>query len=481
VTNIQATAANGTFKYRLPTTRTNIAFDKIRLYRTQFGGVAFYRLAEFDFQASVIYYDGTNTDAGSPAVTNAGIWGTGFDTVDDQFLSTQPVLQMVGQPLIGNYMTANGEIPRGDIAFLWQNRLIVTGVSAYPQDVYASEADEPEFFSPVSFIREENGRGEPVTGGGVANDQMVIFTTNSLWRHNNFPDVTDPGFGLGLSSRELVTDDHGNVAKRCVVNFGIGQPNNRLFYLSARGPMMTDSFTTWPLADDLGWDSRLFNLAALPRAVARNFPKYSQIWLFLPSAGSPTNDLALIYHYHPNHFKRGTVGKWTGPVDVRCAAAAVVHEADSETRMFVADTDSSGNVYQEATGLVDEQYITNPDGDIDWEWMTGDNPFGEESRNKRVQRVFLNVVGTDSFDADFRYAINKRDDEHRVPLQNVTPNVPSVMRFGSSLVAEEKTRSYRGGIHQTGAHFRGRMQETARAAREVVSLELEIQPFGKQR
>ncbi len=481
VSQIEASAVNGTFKYAFPAALTNAGFDKVRLYRTQFGGGVFYRLSEFAVQASIIYYDGTNTDAGSPAHTNADTWGTGFDTVDDIFLSSQPVLEMVGEPLHSNYITVNGEIPRGDISFVWQNRLIVTGNPDYPLDVYGSMADFPEHFSPASFIREENGRGEPVTGGGIVNDQMIIFTANSQWRHNNFPSVIDPGFALGLSTRELVTDDHGCIAKRTVINFGIGQPNNRLFYLSANGPMMSDSFTTWPLHSDLGWDLGYFNIVAMSGAVAINYPKYRQVWLFLPSAGSNTNDIAMIYHYHPYHMKNDPVGKWTGPVDVRCAAATAAHEIDTQSRMFVADTDTSGSIYEEDSGLKDEQLNKNSAGDIDWEWMTGDYTFGEESANKRVQRVFLSVVDAKDFSPKLKFAVNKHDSEYQIHLENQTTNFPSEMRFGSSLVAEIKTRSYRGGVHQTGSHFRWHMQETGQGPRAVISLELEMQPFGRQR
>jgi len=479
VSRVQSTVAGADFKITIPATLVNSGFDKIRLYRTQFGGNVFYRLAEFTFQASAIYYDGTNSDAGSPAITNNDTWG--FDTVDDIFLSSQPVASMVGEPLRSNYMTINGIIPKGEIMFLFENALVITGIPSFPQDVYYSQADFPENFSPVDFVREENSRGEPVTGGGVANDRMIIFTVNSIFRHNTLPRVTDPGFGLGLAVREEVTDDHGCVAKRTVVNFGAGQQSNRLFYLSARGPMHTDGYETQPLYDDLDWDSRLFNFGSMPNAVAINYPKYSQIRLFLPSAGSSTNDICMIYHYHPRHLKRGSVGKWTGPIHVRCAAAAVAHEADSETRLFIADTNTSAKVYQEDTGTKDEQFYENTDGDIHWEWETGDYPFGEESLIKHILRIFLSVIGTEDFSPTFKYAINKNDDEHKITLANQSNNKARNDAFGTSSIKRNQTRSYRGGIHQRGNHLRLHMNETAIGEREIASIELEIRPYGRQR
>jgi hypothetical protein len=347
--------------------------------------------------------------------------------------------------------------------------------------LYFSQADFPESFSPVNFIPIENGLGDPVTGLGTANDRLIVFTTNTMYRINTLPSPTDPGFGLGLVTREEITKDHGCVAKRTVTNFGVGQPNNRLFYLSTRGPMITDGYETYPVNEDLDWSKELVNFSRISGSVAVNFPKYQQVWLFVPSKSSMTNDMAFIYHYHPNHLKKGPVGSWLGPIHVRCQDAAIEYNDNSETRMYTADTDASGNVYREDAGPTDAQNYDDANGKIHWEWETGDNTLGEESANKRAQRVFLDVVGTDSFTPAFTYAIKKSDQENAIPLVNVTTNARTSVRFGTSNPDKIKSRTYRGGIWQTSSHFRWRMNETAAADRIISALEVELESFGRQR
>ena len=479
VLQLQSTGAGDTFKITIPP-NLNAGATRFRFYRTQDGGDVFFRLAEFSTNFDT-YYDGSNTEGSLPNRTdNTAFWG--FATVDDFFLTTRPALPMLGSPLTGNYITVNGSVPVGNILTMFENSLIISGVSGFPQDVYYSQPDNPEMFSPIYFFREENARGEPVTGMGVANDRLMAFTLNSIFRHDTLPRVTDPGFGLSVASRQEVTRDHGCVAKRSVVNYGIGEPNNRLFYLSNRGPFSTDGYTTIPLSRDLDWSNLKINFAQIAKAVAVNYPRLFQIRLFLPSKDSLTNDLFWVYHYHPSHMKEGGIGKWTGPCHVRCDSATVVYESALETRLFIADTDSSGMVYLEDNGLVDAQLYENASGGINWEWQTGELDLGTQARNKRVGRTFLNILGTTASFPTLKYAMNQSDQEFTLQMANMTLNAPGVTQFGTSQVTANKTRMFRGGVWQTGSHIRFRMQETAASQeRELVYLDMEMEDFGEQK
>lgn len=475
-----ASADSGTFRYVFPTSAANGSdFDKYRLYRTQNGGKVFYRIAEIP-KANLRYYDGDDTEALGNSAESETVYGTDFKTVSDQFLSTLPTLNMVGEPLIGNYITVNGAPPIGSIVLEFDGSLCVAGVPGFPHDLYFSEAGYPENFSSASFVRVPAARGEQITGGIKANDRLLLFTRNSIWRLNYLPRVTDPGFGLGQSRLEEVgKDEPGCVAKRSAVNFGVGQPNNRAFYLSERGPMMTDGYSTLALNQDLDWSSRLVNTGAMERAVAVNFPKYQQIWLCVPSKESSLPDHAWIYHYHPMHQKRPPVGKWTGPVSVRCLSAAVAYDLGTESRLFVGDTDSSGKVYLCDTGTADDQNADDSTGKIDWEWATGHQGLGAESINKRVQRVFLNVAGTESFDAAMKCSMSKSDAEFPVALANVTSASGSKpIAVGDSQIEPVRTRTYRGGVWQAGTHVRFRVRELAKAERAVATFEAEVQSYG---
>jgi len=482
MTDVEAATTTGdTFKVTIPA-RVNSAADKFRVYKTQDGGAVLYHLADMDSQTvESYYYDGTNTDAGSPASTNNDTWG--FDSVDDIFLSSRPTLPMLGSPLQGNYVTTNGAIPNGDIIAFFQNSMLVSGVSTFPQDIYYSNPDYPEQFSPIYFLREENDRGDPVTGMGIANDRLIAFTLNSIFRHDNLPRVTDPGFGIGLSSRQLISDDHGCVAKRTVVNFGVGLTNNRLFYLSNRGPMMTDGYATVPIGADLNWDASLLNFSAMNVAIAKTFPKYFIIVLMVPSRSSTTNDIAWIYHYHPYHAKATGVGKWTGPIHMRAGSAAVVHQINTETRLYTGETAGTGIVYLEDQGSTDNSKYENADGRIKWEVETGDQDIGTQSRQKRIGRVFVSLEGTNADAPKFEYAMSKRDTMRQSVLTNQTKSFSENETIGTSTtVPRIKTRTYRGGIWRAGTHLRFRMSENVPGVdRSISSVEVEAEEWGFQR
>jgi hypothetical protein len=474
---VSATTANGTWRINLPSIPSGA--DKWRIWKTQSGGNIFYLLAEVD-SALVRYYDGDDSEALGSGQDNTTTWG--FNYVEDQFLSTQDVLPMVGEPLLSNYITVNGTIPIGSIIGVFQDRLWIAGNPTYPHDIYFSGANKPEQFSPVNFFQLGNELGEHVTAAGIANDKWVGFTPNTHWRLNVFPDVTDPGFALGQASLELVSKEIGCIAPWSVRNFGLGQPNSRLFFVSARGPCATDSYVVIPLDQDLNWGANLVNLSAVARSVAVSYPKYSQIRLHVPSPRSSMNDIALIYHYHPLATKESTgVGAWLLPVHVRCSAAALTYESGIEPRMYVADTDDTGNVYAEDSGEIDHQHYDSDDGAIDWEWMSGDNALGEESQNKRVQRIFLNVTGAGDFAPELLVSVNKADAEHVIPLKNETVNAPGGLKLGTSIVERDKTRTFVGGVWQTAGHYRFRMREKAIGARGIGTIEPEIETYGRRR
>lgn len=479
VATMASTINTQTFKLELPA-KLSSATTKFRIYRSQSGGAVFFRLAEVD-ATTVRYYDGTDDEALSDAVENTDIYG--FATVDDLYLATQPIVPMLGSPLEGNYITVNGTVPNGDIICVFEDSLIVAGVPGYPQDVYYSQEFRPESFSPVYFYREGNALGDKVTGLGVANDRLIAFTLNSIWRHDRLARVTDPGFGARLATRREVALDHGCIAKRSVCGFSVGNPNDRLFYLSNRGPRVTDGYVTWPIGNDLDWSERVINFEHLSHAAARNFPKYRVVLLALASPGSSHNDIAFLYHYDPAHQKKSTgAGKWTGPHDLRVAQAAVAFEEDTETRMFIADDDESGQVYLEEGAASDASEYRDADGSIDWEWMTGDLPIGGMARMKKVGRVFMSHETTDDFHPSFTFAMNKADQEHAITLATRTLNEAGTERIGTSTVTRLKTRTSEGGIHETGTHLRLHMQESqATTDRAIVAMEIEVEDFGPKR
>jgi hypothetical protein len=478
---LAATAEKGTFKYSFPT-KANSSADKYRVYRTPHGGNVFYLIAEIA-STNARYYDGDDSEALGSSVDNDTVWG--FKTVDDIFLQSQDTYAMTGNPILGNYITENGIIPRGDIVGELNGSQYVAGVSGFPEDLYYSLPARPETFSPAAWVRFGDGRGGPITAAGKANDWLIVFKPNSIFRLNKFPDIGDEGLGTGGAKKEEITSDSGAVAKRAVCNFGLGQPNSRLFYVSPSGPAMTDAYQTWPLTPGLDWSPRMLNFGAMDKAVARNYSKYAQVHLWVPSKNSSEPDLKYIYHYHPRHLSMEAgypVGHWTGPVHERCAAADVLYGQTHEPRMFVADTNTSGKVYLIDEGVTDAQNYDDADGKIDWEWETWPDHHGAESVDKKVSRVFLGVVGPESFAPRLEVAVNKREDWNQVAFDRVGTDQSATTRvMGTSTVSPVRARTYRGSPVLSAASFAWRMQEKAAADRAVSRLELEMEGGGPQR
>lgn len=473
--SVFASAANGTFKIVFPTA-TNAAKTKYRVYRTQHGGTVFFLAAEID-GASTRYYDGTNTEGGGHP-DNTTVYGTGFSTLDDLFLASLDVIPQVMSGQRTTYVTTNGVIPIGDIFGIWKSTAYIAGVASFPHHLYFSLPGFPECFPPTNFIPVGIDRGEPITACGPANDRLLIFTQNSIHRLSAFPQPSDPGYGIGTASLENVTSDHGCVAKRTVINFGVGQPNNKAFYLSARGPMMTDGYETWPLNQDIPWTEQFFNLGAMSGAIARCNHRLQQIWLFVPSRNSGVNDIALVYHYHPAHMKYGAVGKWTLPVHVYATAATTAYDSVGRPQMYVGR--NQGTVYQLDNGSSDAQAYEDSAGNINWEWTTGDEDYGEASAKRNVKRVFLNMIGGTEFAGSMTVEVNHSGNEQAVELSVIEDHAPETMTLGTSTIDFAKGRQYRVVVQKAGTQHQWHMQESSTQERQLVSIEVELEEQGRQ-
>jgi hypothetical protein len=476
---VSLTTNGQTVRLNLPAA-LNVETTHLNIYRTQAGGTVWYFLARVPI-GTLRYYDGQDTEAlgnGSDNLTQYG-----FATMDDLFISGRQVMPMIGEPLQNNYVTQNGVPPLGDMATIFQDCLCISGVPAFPQHIYYSLPFLPESFSPVYFLAEENDQGDPVTGMCVANDRFLAFCNNSVWRHDRLPFVNDPGFGTGSATRSRVANDHGSIAKRAVCSYSVGFPNDRAFYLSNRGPYSTDGYVTVPLGGDLNWDKAKINFSAISGAVAVAWPKYRIVILCLPSPSSSVNDFALIYHYDPRHAKRGTgVGKWTGPIDLRAVAMAVSHDADTETRLYTADSRANGQVYLEDNGDHDAAQTLNSAGDILAEWETGDQVVGGRSSQNFLGNVYVSMADTNDTNPTLLATVNRNDDEWELPMENLTPNQASLEGLGTSSVSRDKGRTLVAGIWEMASEVRLHMKETSHGTRRrVVDVECEAEPRGRRK
>lgn len=168
----------------LPTTHTNARVTHKRLYRSDNGG-------EYRFVANIVLATSTYSD------TTATL-------------------------ALGAVMPTNhGTPPYGLYCVVAKNRLWIAGDPENPHYIYFSELNSMESFGEENFVK--TLKGEKVTGLGVANDQIIVFTDK---------DEAYEIIGYGLSSFE-VNRIPGGV--KCISHFSIVNINETLWFASDKG------------------------------------------------------------------------------------------------------------------------------------------------------------------------------------------------------------------------------------------------------
>jgi len=130
-----------------------------------------------------------------------------------------------------------------------------------------SRTDEPEHWSTNSkksafpyLIPFKEREADDLVGADKVANQLIVFATDSVWRINHLPVLSDPSGSLAelfLEARSTVkrriTDTVGCVGVRAYSRMQISSEEDFVFFWSLLGPMMTDGFRVWRAADHVDW------------------------------------------------------------------------------------------------------------------------------------------------------------------------------------------------------------------------------------
>lgn len=304
-----------------------------------------------------------------------------------------------------------------------------------------------------------------------AGPYMLVLNQNSIFRVLSLPTYQDAGFNRKV--QDVLTTDHGCCGEEAADSFGIGtEESSYCVYVSREhGPMLTNGVSDRPIVDQANW-LQIANKDALDQVVVRNYQTAQECWIFLPLAGSTTNNAALIVNY-ANAQEAGL--RVTGPVDVKCNDAFL---GWTPSGRFYLASNASGNVYIQDNGSVDAQANTNAAGDIVLEWSL---PFVRLAKDvfRTAEASRLAVEGMSGTAKTFNVEIITTDGVEEYSETDTVQIGPG--ETDDSATAAVSGNSHRAALTYQGATGSTYDDEAADCAPCIQGITWEIAAIGRQK
>lgn len=345
---------------------------RINVYRTLDSGTKFYLLAELpnnSFTATQTYTDST-TDT----------------TLDDRTYYTFPLVP-------------HGLPPKGKALSTYRGLLLVGGSLEFPNILFWSDINSPEYFPPLSNSQEvQTVEVDRIIGFAPEEEFFLVFKKNSTFRivgdltFNQYRvDLVSPV--TGCSSQHSISQIQGAVVwlykKGVFVSEGGGAPRELSIPIL---PLFTKK------------ESMSDMVLRLERSVAVHDPDNELYLLYIPTetttggeVSANTNSIVIVYDYFWQEFHL-----WIG---LNMAGGAIFDEDNIffvERRYTTFDSTVKYNVYS-FNSTDTEQDFADHISEISWEWASGHDSLGEPSVYKKANR--MKVYSDDpelvtSFDVD---------------------------------------------------------------------------------
>lgn len=181
--------------------------------------------------------------------------------------------------------------------------LVVYGERMFASDgsmtIYWSKINDPETWAAPDGgqANVETYDSEPIVGLATVGSSILIFKENSIAR---FTGTTAATIEIRKET-EGVSPDVG-----CIAPMTIVRCDDFVFFLSDRGPYIANESGVQPIGMKIEADMEQWNKSAWANAVASFNPMRREIWLFVPSADSTTNDVGYCYNIRAQAW----TGRW---------------------------------------------------------------------------------------------------------------------------------------------------------------------------
>lgn len=267
-----------------------------------------------------------------------------------------------------------GEI--GKYAVWHKSMNFVAGMTTYPSRVYISALADPEDFTSADYITVNPEDGNIITGLGSLQDFVVVFKSQGIYLISGDSPTTA---SLTQRSKDIGCLSHFSIAEGKSAS---GQPV--VYFLGngidgAPAIYMFDSVTVKRISDDIQTELEELNVQQLSKAAGIwDINKYK---VSIPDGAATTNDKELVYY--PD------IDQWVVNTGKRPGHYIVYEGGNDIGNTFFADSNNSGLVYQDNSGVVDQDTL------ISFTWQGRSEDDGEPYMDKKWKKMWIttNTIG----------------------------------------------------------------------------------------
>lgn len=296
--------------------------------------------------------------------------------------------------------------PKGKYISVFRNQVIVAGNISFPNTVYYSDIDGPEYFPDgINNFDVDSPIGDTISGIAPTNEAFAIFKDKSIQILSG--DLATANFRV-----DQLTSDLG-----CIAHASIQEVRGQLMFLSDRGVYsMVGGQLPQPVGEkiepvfDINASLAASQLLRLKRAVAFNDRDNERYILYLPAESTTSgsvhpnsNSVLYVYDYH-----RQAWLKWTN-LNMAGGMALFENALHFSERRYSAFSGSVASLLYRVHNLNDAYDYQDDDEFIDFEYSSTWEALGEPSVLKRFLRIRIfsleELVNNDLF-LDVRTEIN---------------------------------------------------------------------------
>lgn len=270
-----------------------------------------------------------------------------------------------------------GTPPKGTMMRLWKDRMIVSGVAAFPQRVFFSDKANPETPTAGSYgpnwfdVKSTDDDLDPVTWMELLGDLLLIFKRRSVFA------IADP---VTMSWRRLGAPGCEDRFQSCVVD-------GRCYFLNRTGVWSTDGIRA-PIFDmdpvEPTWTGNV-NYAQLSKA--RVFPSRDRrVFVAFPHASNTNNSrlLECIPWLRQKRESGRTDPSWMLH-DLPIASACTFRPANND--VLIGGAGDTNKLHTIFSGLNDDGVAISAYWQTGWRQIFGEEPF------ERIRRVNVEMSG----------------------------------------------------------------------------------------